>query len=343
LALTEFQFDPTDGLENKVSFPKSPGSEEEARAQVQTPMNQIRDYINTTLKTEVDAKETPEGAQAKADAAESNANNYTDSKVDDLAGTGRTTETVKGNADDLATHKNSSDHDGRYYTETEVDAKVDDLAGAGRTTETVMENRGFIGTLANLITSAKDNLVNAINEVFNSLNDLAGAGRTTETVKGNADDLATHLAKNAIDAHAVIPAARVYHSVAQSIANNTLTALAFDSERFDTDSIHDVTTNNTRLTCNTAGKYFISGNISFAGNDTGYRYVNITLNGTTKIAIKQCVAVAGGYSTIVTIGTVYELAANDYVELCVLQNSGGALDIEFIGNYSPEFMMVKVG
>lgn len=39
----------------------------------------------------------------------------------ELAGTGRTTETIKGNADALTTHKSSADHDGRYYTQTEAD------------------------------------------------------------------------------------------------------------------------------------------------------------------------------------------------------------------------------
>lgn len=95
--------------------------------------------------------ETPAGAQFKADTAETNAKAYTDQEVGDLA-------------------------------------------GAGRTTETVMENRGLIGTLANLLTSAKDNLVNAINEVLNSLNahqadyashgDVATLERTNKDVNG---------------------------------------------------------------------------------------------------------------------------------------------------------------
>ncbi len=49
--------------------------------------------------------ETPAGAQSKADAAESAAADYTDQEVGDLAGAGRTTETVKGNADALAAHQ----------------------------------------------------------------------------------------------------------------------------------------------------------------------------------------------------------------------------------------------
>lgn len=51
-----------------------------------------------------DAAETPVGAQAKADAAESSAKTHADTKNADLAGAGRTTETVKGNADAVATH-----------------------------------------------------------------------------------------------------------------------------------------------------------------------------------------------------------------------------------------------
>ncbi len=52
-----------------------------------------------------DAKETPADAQAKANTAETNAKSYADTKVNNLAGAGRTTETVKGNADDLAAHE----------------------------------------------------------------------------------------------------------------------------------------------------------------------------------------------------------------------------------------------
>lgn len=51
-----------------------------------------------------DAAETPTGAQTKADTAETNAKTYADTQDNDLAGVGRTTETVKGNADAVATH-----------------------------------------------------------------------------------------------------------------------------------------------------------------------------------------------------------------------------------------------
>ena len=47
---------------------------------------------------------------------------YVDTQDAGLAGVGRTTQTIKGNFDNLVTHKTSSDHDSRYYTETELNA-----------------------------------------------------------------------------------------------------------------------------------------------------------------------------------------------------------------------------
>lgn len=66
------------------------------------------EYDYDALKSNVEDleanKETPAGAQAKADAAEAAAKAYADQEVAVLAGEGRTTETVKGNADALAAH-----------------------------------------------------------------------------------------------------------------------------------------------------------------------------------------------------------------------------------------------
>jgi len=76
--------------------------------------------------------ETPAGAQAKADTAEANANSYTDTQKADLAGAGRTTETVKGNADDLDAH----------LAET---AQSDDVHGL----KTLFQNQQFANLLKN--------------------------------------------------------------------------------------------------------------------------------------------------------------------------------------------------
>lgn len=151
-------------------------------------------------------------------------------------------------------------------------------------------------------------------------------------------NLDTHVANKA--PHPNIPSARVYHSVNQSIENNIETILSFNSERFDTDSIHDNVTNNSQLTCKTAGKYFISASIRFAYNTTGIRILRLATN-TSLIASELRNAPSDVCE--MTISTLCDLAVNDYVVVKVYQNSGAALDIVSIGAFSPEFMMVRMG
>lgn len=138
------------------------------------------------------------------------------------------------------------------------------------------------------------------------------------------------------------PSARAYHSTNQSINNTVGTALALNSERFDTDTIHDTVTNNSRLTCKTAGKYLIFGHVEWAANVTNNRQVSILVNGATNIAISAQPANVNALTTRQSISSIYSLAVNDYVELFVYQDSGGALNVLASGNYSPEFGMVWV-
>ena len=197
-------------------------------------------------------KETPDGAQAKADTAEGNAKTY---------------------ASDL------------------------------------------IGVLSNLKTTVKDKIVSAINELF--------------------DNLASHKADKA--PHTATPKCRVYNSTNQSIADSTLTVLAFNSERFDNDSMHDNSTNNSRITVKTAGKGVAYVSLAFVNNATGFRSVNIKLNGTTIIAQETKQAVNGSYTSFSFCTVPYDFALNDYIEIIVYQNSGGPLDVVYTNGSSAEF------
>lgn len=139
-----------------------------------------------------------------------------------------------------------------------------------------------------------------------------------------------------------IPAARVYHDASQSIANNTETVLAFNSERFDTDTMHNNSTNNSRLTCKTAGKYIITAGIDWQEVVGGDRQVIIRLNGTTILAADRRPASSGGKCNQ-TITTVYDLAVNDYIEIIARHTQGDSLSVISGSNYSPEFSMVLEG
>lgn len=119
---------------------------------------------------------------------------------------------------------------------------------------------------------------------------------------------------------------RVYNSGNQSISNATWTALTFDSEVYDTDGMHSTSTNTSRLTCVTAGKYLVHAAVTFAANATGSRWAAIKKNGS--FYANESRPNAGSGSTVVFhIDLLVDLAVNNYVELFVLQTSGGNLDV----------------
>ena len=133
------------------------------------------------------------------------------------------------------------------------------------------------------------------------------------------------------------PRVRVYNSANISIPNSALTALTFNSERFDTDTMHSTAANTGRITFTTAGGYDVGCGVSFAANATGQRDVGIRLNGVTLIAYDARPAAPATVGTIFAFSTFYEFAAGDYIEVVVFQNSGAALNVTASGNISPEF------
>src|SRR5690242_2498740 len=75
------------------------------------------------------------------------------------------------------------------------------------------------------------------------------------------------------------PAAQARRTTAQSIPNNTPTVMLFDTEDFDTDTMHSTSVSTSRLTCNTAGTYKVEAYIPFDGATAGIRDARITKNG----------------------------------------------------------------
>lgn len=130
---------------------------------------------------------------------------------------------------------------------------------------------------------------------------------------------------------------RVYGSANQSINTATVTALSFNTERYDTDTMHDNSTNPTRITCKTAGTYSLKGMIGWAANATGWRACYLRINGSTYIAALRANSTGAVDANYFIISTDYVMAVNDYAELAVEQNSGGALNVIVNGNSSYEF------
>lgn len=141
------------------------------------------------------------------------------------------------------------------------------------------------------------------------------------------------------------PRCRVYNSAAFSVANNTLTAVTFDTENYDYGGCHSTSSNTSRLTVPSGGGglYHIGGCAVFAANATGIREVRILLNGTTILARSGSTSLSASGDHPLAIETDYRLAAADYVELVVYQTSGGNLNVQQSGMASPSFYFRWVG
>lgn len=113
-------------------------------------------------------------------------------------------------------------------------------------------------------------------------------------------------------------------TVTQSIANTTWTVVTWDTEDIDRDNGHSTVTNTSRYTAQTTGWYEISANVDWAASATGDRAISWTINGANRAGKVQLGATPSFDTAIHTAGVVF-LNANDYVEIGVWQNSGGAL------------------
>lgn len=139
---------------------------------------------------------------------------------------------------------------------------------------------------------------------------------------------------------AIVSTVRVTHSTTQTRAASGTLSIAFDTERWDTDTMHDNVTNNSRITFTTAGVYSVSASIDITSPQIG-DIVAIRLNGTTKIAQSMCTA-AQEWAT--TLSTIYNFAATDYVELILTTTAtAGTRTVTQSGNFTPEFMANYIG
>lgn len=120
-----------------------------------------------------------------------------------------------------------------------------------------------------------------------------------------------------------------FHSTTQSVVTATATALNLDSEDFDVGTMHDLVTNNSRVTipASNAGIYLVLGATTFAGNATSFRQLELRKNGTTVLATATMPTNVAGVGTVIQVACFASLAAADYMELIATQSSGGNLNV----------------
>jgi hypothetical protein len=134
------------------------------------------------------------------------------------------------------------------------------------------------------------------------------------------------------------PGCQVRRTTVQSIPNTTPTAVSFDAEDLDNDTMHDPASNPTRITCNTPGRYLISGIYGCDPNATGQRELRIVKNATgTSISGARVITKPDGTIGSVVVSPTMEvsLVAGDFLEMYIVQTSGGALNTTAINGVFP--------
>ena len=127
-----------------------------------------------------------------------------------------------------------------------------------------------------------------------------------------------------------------YRTATQTISNATWTAINFNLEFTDTDSYHDTSTNNSRITAATAGNFLVIGFVNMASHV-----------GVTRLAFRQDGSTytwqQDGHNNEVlsqslTVVGLWAAAATNYIELMIYQNSGGAFNVN-----SAYFVAIPIG
>lgn len=128
---------------------------------------------------------------------------------------------------------------------------------------------------------------------------------------------------------------KVYKSANQSISNNTLTDVTWDSEDFDLGGLHSTSSNTERITVPVGGDgiWLLVATGSWGGRNAsgGRAATQIFKNGSTRIGIAEETPDAasgdGNLGTTFSAVAVVPLVAGDYVNVKVQQNSGSSLNL----------------
>lgn len=119
-----------------------------------------------------------------------------------------------------------------------------------------------------------------------------------------------------------------------TLADNTETLISWDTNAAGNagTTLHNPGSNPSRFTASKAGLWGIDIVVGFASNPTNSRRITIRLNnaGGTAGAIvgRANNGTAPNRSTFCTLSKTFEMAANDYLEITALQDSGGGLALD---------------
>ena len=129
------------------------------------------------------------------------------------------------------------------------------------------------------------------------------------------------------------PSCSAVIAAATSITDSLFTTVGMtDTDEWDNDNMHDTATNPSRITIRTAGRYIIQGYGQWAASATGARFFDIRKNAGTQgaLRIQSTVQNLPASTIFQNITGLVDCAVNDYLELYIYQNSGGALNFSTV-------------
>lgn len=115
-----------------------------------------------------------------------------------------------------------------------------------------------------------------------------------------------------------------------TIPSGTVTLLPLPGESWDVGNMHSTTTNTSRLSAPADGIYHVTATIMWRANPNGsMRYVTVRRNGILHdVALAQIPPVNSTVNfTTVVVSAQIKLAASDYVEVSVFQDSGSSVNV----------------
>lgn len=157
------------------------------------------------------------------------------------------------------------------------------------------------------------------------------AGATTATIlraqegttaRSHKQDVDWSHGPTAMDDNGIAIAARGYLVANQAMTTATVTVITLTGESFDTHAMHDLVTNNSRITVPQTGKYLVVATVAH-GATSGQVQTRIHKNGAFW---SLCAAAGTAFGINLQCVDVMSLAAGDYVELAAYQASGSTFN-----------------
>jgi hypothetical protein len=128
----------------------------------------------------------------------------------------------------------------------------------------------------------------------------------------------------------------------------TAVTMTYDTEDFDTDNMHSMTSQTGRLVAKTAGNYMVGAHIQWQalGAVTTQKQAVLYANsgGTdTEIARHMARGVGSSENNTCWVDGLWAAQVGDYFHCDVLQDSGSTINVQVLGYSSPAFWAYRVG